>query len=273
MNINMNLYKIWYQVACITIKTFLIIMFFFINACTNNSAIQRMPSDLKWQTAEEFFNKGRFHKAIPYYQQLVLERNSIFVADAQFKLGECYFYRGKRDDLVDAIFEYQEFLRLFSDHRLAANAQFRLGECYAKLSLSADYTQEDTNRAIEYFSRFIERFPLDDRIDEANDYISKMQSKLIEKIYLTGYIYFKTRDYPSAELYLNEIIMLGNKNDFEKMAIYYIALIHIDRQEKEAAHVAMEQLKNNFPDSREVLKAENRYKRMNSRFFRMLYSL
>ena len=256
----------------ITLLTLFLISFF-VASCSNNQAIVRMPSEEKWRNAEENFNKGKYHRAIPFYEQLVLERSSIYVADAQFKLGECYFNRGKRDDLVDAIFEYQEFLRLFADHRLAPDALYRLAQSYAKLSLSADYTQDDTNRAIEHFVRFIERHPLDSRVDDARIFITELQFKLIEKVYLTGYIYFKMKDYPAAELYLNEIIDLRNRDDLEKMSMYYIALIHIDRQESEKAQEAINHLKNHFPDSKETQKAEIRYGRMYSKFFRMIYSL
>ncbi|MCL2064387.1 MAG: tetratricopeptide repeat protein [Candidatus Cloacimonetes bacterium] len=253
----------------------LIVVFlcFVFTSCSQNKTIQRMPSDEKWRIAEEYFNRGKFNRAIPYYQQLVLERSSFFVADAQFKLGECYFNRGGRDNFIDAIFEYQEFLRLFADHRLAADAQFRIAQSYSRLSLSAEYTQEDTNRAIEHFTRFTERYPTDSRVSEAYTYIAEMQMKILEKVYLNGYIYYKTRDYPASELYLDEIIALGHRNDLEKMSWFYKALIHIDRRESEEAMTAIETLQRYFPESKEVRKAETRFKRMNSRFFRFIYSL
>ena len=220
-----------------------------------------MPPEQAWQTAENHFNRGRYNRAAPYYQQLVFDRTSVYVAEAQFKLGESYFRRRGRDYYVDAIFEFQEFLRLFPDHRLAADAQFRIGQAYVRISLPAELTQEDSHRAIDNFIRFIERFPLDPRISQANQYIMEMQIKQIEKTYLTGYIYFKMRDFPAAALYLNEIIALGNRNELEKNAMYYIARIHIDRREIDEALVALEHLQRHFPDSRETNRIEKRFQR------------
>ena len=261
------------KTSLFTLIIIILIFFLFLSACTQHSNIHRLPSDEKWRIAEDYYNRGKFTRAIPYYTQIVLERSSIFVAEAQFKLGECYFNRSGRDNLIDAIFEYQEFLRLFADNRLAPDAQYRIAQSYARLSLSPDYTQDETDRAIEHFSRFIERYPTDTRVNEAVVYINDMQMRKLEKIYLNGYIYYKIRDYPSAELYLNEIIELGHKNDLEKMSYFYIALIHIDRKESELARETIDLLNSFFPDAKETKKAETRYKRMNSRFFRLIYAL
>jgi len=242
-------------------------------SCSSNKAINRMNSDQKWEAAESYFNNGKYTRAIPYYEHLVLERSSIYVAEAQFKLGECYFNKGKHEDFIDAIFEYQEYLRLFSDGRLAADVQFRIAQSYANLSLGPEFDQDDTNRAIEHFNRFIERYAFDSRVPEAYRYINEMQLKLLEKVYLTGYIYYKTKDYPAAELYFNEIIALANRNELEKKSYFYIALIHIERQDAEQAMMAIEHLRTYFPDSKELRKAESRYKKINSRLFRLFYSL
>jgi outer membrane protein assembly factor BamD len=247
---------------------FILLVVVVLYGCSANKSIAHLPSDVKWQRAESFFQARKFHRAIPYYEQLVFERNSIYTADAQFKLGECHFHRKK---FIDAIFEYQELLRLFPDHRLAADTQFRIGQAYVRLSQSPHFDQLETERAIDAFTIFSEKFPADPRISEAYRYIAEMQMVLIEKIYLNGYIYFMMRDYPSAQLYLGEIIALGNRNDFEKMAVYYNALIHIDRRERAEAVVFVKHLEDHFPNSKEHIKATRRLARIDSRLWRMLY--
>ena len=248
-------------------------MIILFTSCSNNKAFLMMSSDEKWRNGEYHFYREKYNKAIPYYQHLVLERSSIYVAEAQFKLGECYFLRNKKEELIDAIFEYQEYLRLFGDQRHAADAQFRIAQSYAKISMGPEFDQDDTNRGIEHFNRFIERYPSDNRVTDAYKYITELQYKLLEKIYLTGYIYYKTKDYPSSELYLNEIISLGNRDELEKKSYFYIAMIYIERQDEEKAMAAITHLRQHFPDSKETKKAESRYKKINSKFFRIWYAL
>jgi len=242
--------------------------------CTGSQKyMRRLSSEQKWANAERHFNRGKMNRAIPYYQQIVFERSSVYVAEAQFKLGEAYFQRRNRDSFVDAIFEYQEFLRLFPEHRLSADAQFRIGESYIRLSLGPELTQDESLRAIESFTRFIEKYPFDSRVPEAIAHINNMQFRQLEKIFRTGYIYYKIKDFPSSQLYLNEIIRLGNRNDLERRAAFFNALIHIQRQEEEEALASLEHLRAHFPDTRELRRAERRFRRMNNIVYRLWYSL
>ena len=252
----------------VIIKLFMVVMSIFIVSCSSHKSLANLPSSVKWERAEDFYNREKFNKAIPYYQQLIFERSSVYTAEAQFKLGECYFNIKK---YIDAIFEYQELLRLFPDNLLAVDAQYRIGEAYVKLSLKPELTQEDSHRAIDNFTRFIEKYPQDSRIPEAYKHIADMQIKLIEKTFKNGYIYFKIKDYPASQLYLSDIIELANRNELEKKSVYYNAIIHIDRKEEAEALNSIDHLKRYFPESKELKVAEKRFKRMNSWFWRMVY--
>jgi outer membrane assembly lipoprotein YfiO len=234
----------------------------------NRKSLANVPSEVKWQRAEAYFAKKKYHKAVPFYEQLVFERSSIYTADAQFKLGDCHFHRRK---FADAIFEYSEFMRLFPDHVRAPDAQFQIGLAYTRLSMPPHFDQTESERAIDIFTIFSEKFPLDPRVSEAYAHIAVMQMRLITKTYQNGYIYYKMKDYPAAQLYLNEIIALGNRDDLERKAAFYNALIHIDRRESVEATRFIEHLRTHYPDSRELKSTERRFARMNSKIWHLLY--
>ena len=252
------------------LKRLLIVLtlFFLLIACSSRKNLSQMPSEVKWQRAENFFNRKKFNRAVPYYEQLIFERSSIYTAEAQFKLGECHFNMKK---YIEAIFEYQELLRLFPDHKNAADAQFKIGVSFARLAGSAHHDQTETERAIDAFTIFGERYPTDPRLAEAFKFIADMQMILIEKVYRNGYIYFKMKDYPASQLYLNEIMRLGNRNDLEKKSAYYNALIHIDRREHESAKLYVAHLTEHFPNSREQIRATRRLSRIDSKLWHLLY--
>jgi len=255
--------------AGVVIKTLLLTLILFsLFACSSNKGIANLPSETKWQLAETHFNNGKYHKAAPYYEQLIFERSSLFTADAQFKLGECHFRRKK---YVEAIFEYQELLRLFPEHRLAPDAQYQIGVAYSKISLSPHHDQTETEQAIEAFTIFSEKYPNDARNRDAIKIVNEMQMKLIRKTFQNGYIYWKMKDYPSAQLYLKEIIALGNRDDLEKRAAYYNALIHIDRREEADATQYVNHLGQYFADSSEHKSATTRLSRIHSKLWNFLY--
>ena len=247
---------------------FVFIISLIVISCSSNKSLANLPSEVKWQRAENFYNKKRYNKAIPYYEQIIFERSSIYTAEAQFKLGECHYNMKK---YIEAIFEYQELLRLFPEHSHASNAQYKIGVSYAMLANSAHLDQSETERAIDAFTIFGERYPLDERQPQAIKIIADMQTILIKKTYLNGYIYFRMKDYPASQLYLNEIMRLGNRNEIEKKSAYYNALIHIDRREKEPAEQFVKHLAEYFPNSKEHKSATKRLSRMNSKLWHLIY--
>jgi len=220
-------------------------------ACSSNKIFKDMPNQQKMQIADEFFQAGKYHKAVPYYESVVMDRTSSHVAEAQVKLADCYFYQNK---FTEALFEYQEFVRLFGDARDISRAYFQIGVCYWEDSMNAHYTQEETFKAIDAFETFIEKFPFDERKKEAIEYIQKCHLKLLRKKYYNGYAYYKMWDYPAALLYFNEIIELGNTNNIDKMSLYYTARIYISRKDRENAELMQTKLNAKYPESKETKK-------------------
>lgn len=58
-----------------------------------------------------------------------------------------------------AILDFEEFLRSYSDHEYADNAQYWIGECY--------YSQREFGEAIVEFGRVVERFPREGKASDA----------------------------------------------------------------------------------------------------------
>ncbi len=217
-------------------------------ACSSNN-MNRMSAKEKWDKAEQFFSQKKYHKAALLYEQIVLERNSSYTADSQYKLAESYYLQEK---YAEAITEYQLLQSLFPDYKNIASAQFMIGVCNYHLALSPHYTQDESNKSIEAMQIFIDKYPNDTRINEAYQYIQKSQQKLIEKKYLAGYIYYKIDDYSSAILYFNEIIALNNKDDLELKSLYYCGKIFYEREDLDNLLFIQEKLRESFPESKEL---------------------
>jgi outer membrane protein assembly factor BamD len=227
--------------------------------CSKNQLTREMPVEDKMNIAEELFDQGKYHKAIPYYTNIVLDRNSIYTAKAQMKLGDCYFYQ---DNFLEARFEYEELIRLFKNYEDISKAYFNIGVCYFEESLSPHYTQEETEKAIISFETFIEKFPFDERIDEALDYLEKCEYKLLEKKYNNGYAYFKMYDYSSALLYFDEITALNIIDKIDKMSLFYSGRIYIARKDKANALLIVDKMNTRYPDSKETKKINNLFKKL-----------
>lgn len=233
--------KIWIPV--------LLIILLLLSACSSTKAIQQMSPENAKQTADNFFALGKYKKATPYYQKIINESSTIFLADAQMRLADCFFFR---KEYIDARFEYEEFIRQFSDHPQVARAFFQIGVCYNKLSLDSHYDQDETFSAIDAFTEYIDRFPFDEHKNEALQYIKNCRYKLLEKKYHNGYAYYKLSDFPSALLYFNEIIELNNHDELDKKAIFYSAKMYLYRKDLINTDLMLAKLNQKYPDDKET---------------------
>ncbi len=232
-------------------KIILFGIFIILVGCSENRLTKDMPVERKMEIGNEYFEKEKYHKAIPYFTDIAFERNSAYTAEAQLKLADCYFNQNK---FMEARFEYEELIRLFHDHKEVSKAFFQIGVCYFNESLNPHYTQEETESAISAFETFVEKFPFDEKKKEAIDYIQECQYKLLEKKYYNGYAYYKLSDYSAALMYFDEITELGNIDEIDKMSLYYSAKIYITRKDKENAVSTAGRLTERYPGSKETEK-------------------
>ncbi len=234
-------------------KKYLAITFIFVAlvGCSNNKLEKQITAEKKMEIAKEYIAKNKHHKAIPYLQQIAFERNSALTAEAQMLLAESYFAQNK---FTEARFEYQELIRLFGDYNRIDEAYFKIGVCYYEESLKPQYTQEETEKAIDAFQTFISKFPFSNYKSEAIDYINKCNTKLLEKKFYNGYAYYKMFDYSAALMYFDEIIELGNKNDVDKKSLYYAAKIYEKRKDEKNLEAIYTKLQSKYPESKETKK-------------------
>lgn len=227
--------------------------------CSSTRAIKNLSSSEMMQIANDYFNRGKYHKAIPYYSEVVLDRRSNFTAEAQMRLGDCYFNQNK---FLEARFEYEELIRLFKNYPEISRAYFNIGVCYFEESLSSHYTQEETRKAIDAFETYLVKFPLDENREKAQEYITLSEDKLLEKKYYNGYAYYKLWDYSSALLYFDEITQLDRNDDIHKMALYYSGMIHLYRKDKANALLVLTKMSQRYPEARETRKISELFEKI-----------
>ena len=228
-------------------------------ACSSNKIIKSMPAAEKMAIADQLFEQEKYRKAIPYYEKVVLDRNSIYTAEAQMKLGNCYY---EQEKYMEARFEYQELIRLFKKYPNIGEAYYRIGVCYFKESLKAHYTQEETNKAILAFNTFLEKFPFHEKKDKALDYLNRCNYKLLKKTYYNGYAYYKLSDYSSALLYLDEVTSLNMTDEIDKMALFYSGKIFSYRKDKGNTLLVLDKMKQRYPDADETAAIEKLFEKI-----------
>jgi len=233
----------------------LLLTLLIVAGCSSNKSKPSANANLV--QADNLYARGKYARAALIYDTISFERRSAATAYATFRLGECYYHLNK---FSDARAKYEQFIDSFPDHEDVATARYRIGECYYEEALPAQYDQDETIACIETFQNFIQHYPDDQRYNDALEYVRKCQYKLLEKKYLNGYIYYKMKDYSAALMYFDEIIALGNTDEYDRKSLYYSSKLHLHQGNKEQALASFQLLQERYPDSKEVKRLSRKFK-------------
>jgi outer membrane protein assembly factor BamD len=220
-------------------------------ACVQNKV--ELTPDNKMAKADGLFAKKKYALAAVIYDDISFEKKSAQSALALMKLAECYY---KMNKFTDARLKYTQMTNTYPDFADIETAFFRIGVCYFEESLSPQYDQTETGQSIEAFRAFVDKFPSSQYFLEAVDYIRKAQYKLIEKKYYNGFVYYRMKDYSSAQMYFREIIELGNTDELDRKSLYYATRISIYHKNQEDTNLFLQKMRERYPGSKELKKLE-----------------
>ncbi len=170
-------------------------------------------SRISYDSPQEAFGKGRalyeegkYDLAVTYFQGVFsFGRTHQWAADAQLYLARSYRENG---EYLLAANEYERFTKIYrADPRLPL-VNFEWADTYFELSPAPALDQSDTKRAIQEFQLFIERFPADSLVDNAQEKIVELRTKLAQKQYATGKLYERRELYEAAALSFESVFDL-----------------------------------------------------------------
>lgn len=223
-------------------------------SCAKTAVYQ--SSEEKLAKADEFYAKKKYARAAELYQDVYFERSTAHTAYALMRQADSYFALNK---FAEARVAYEEFINAFPRHEDASTAMFQSALCMLEESLPAQYDQSETIAAINVFRRFIEKYPNDERYQQAIECIRKGQNKLIEKRYRNGYISYMMKDYSAALMYFDEVTDLGNEDEWDRLSLYYSAIICKKQDRREEAINFYQSLIQKYPHSKEAKKLSKKF--------------
>ncbi|OIO67476.1 MAG: hypothetical protein AUJ47_00150 [Candidatus Marinimicrobia bacterium CG1_02_48_14] len=133
-----------------------------------------------------------------------------YADDAQYSLAETWYFR---EEYLIAIDEYDRLIQRMPNSPLIPQASWRKAECYYLLSPDYRLDQTLSERALKELQNFVDIFPQDENRIQAAKYIVEIRSKLAHKLYGSGVLYLKLREWDSAKLYFD--VVLENYYDTE----------------------------------------------------------
>ena len=235
---------------------FIPILFFIVFAgCSSSIDTTNMSAQDRLAYAIKLYNDEDYLEAVNELQAILLQYpGSTISDDAQYYLAKTRF---AREEYIMAAFEFSKLIKNMPASPFVPESQFMLAECYFQLSPNFNLDQKYTTKAISEFQAFIDFFPTNEKVPEAEKKINELNEKLAKKTYTIAQIYEKLDYYKAAIIYFDDVIDTYHDTPYAKMALYDKIKALVDRDENNQAVAEIDKYIEKYPDDQNVNELKN----------------
>jgi outer membrane protein assembly factor BamD len=187
-------------------------------ACSSTVDTSKFSAEEHYNYALKLYNDTDYELALQEFQNFLLQYpGSTFNDDAQYYLGMTYF---KRKQYLLGAYEFSKLIKNIAASPFVPDAQFLLAESYYMLAPSYQLDQAYTKKAIEEYQAFIDFFPSNARVEEAEKKIVELNERLARKDYESAVIYEKMEYTKAAIKYYGSIADTYHDTKYGPVALY-----------------------------------------------------
>jgi outer membrane protein assembly factor BamD len=231
-------------------KLILFLIPFIIAGCSSSLDTTNLSPSERLAHAQKLYNDEDYLEALNEFQSIILQfPGNAVVDDAQYYLG---LSRYQRDEFILAGYEFSKLIKTMPASELVSEAQYMLAQSYYELSPVFSLDQTYTRKAIEEFQAFIDFFPANPRVTEAEQKIKQLNSKLAQKEYNNAVIYEKMEYYNAALIYYNNVSELYHDTRFAPDALYNRIQLLVKRNRTREAVTDIEKFIQRYPDNNNI---------------------
>jgi len=223
--------------------------------CSSSRDLSDLTAEDRLQYALNLYNDEDYQDAATEFEALLLQYpGSIIVDDAEYYLGMCKF---QREEYILAAFEFSKLIKNMPASEFVADAQFMLAESYYELSPDYTLDQKYSKKAIEEYQAFVDFFPLNQRVAEAERKISELNDKLARKEYSIAVIYEKMDYYTASLKYYDAVGEIYHDTQYAPMALYRKIKLLMDREREDEALKEMRKFVSMYPEDKNFNEIED----------------
>ena len=251
------------------IKLGLILLTVILSSCGSyNKIVKSTDYEYKYKKAVEYYEDGEYVRAGTLLKELVTIYRGTNRAD------KVYYYYAKsmigQNDYLMAGHYFKSLIKEFpmSDH--AEESYFMSGYCSYLMSPKARLDQAVTRDAIDALQLYVNLYPFNDRVEEANRLIDEMNDKLVYKSYLSAKLYYDFDNYKAAVIALSSCLNLYPDTKYREELMfmlleskYNLAIGSIFDKKQERLSSALDEYYSfidEFPESKHIKDAEKFHK-------------
>ena len=174
----------------------------------------------RYKAGTRYYNKGEYDKAIRLFKSILTlyqgkpqaERIQYFIADSYYQTNQ----------FLLAAHGFDRFVRTFPKSTRAEQAYYLSAFSHYKDSPEYSVDQEPTQKAIESFQKFINRYPNSKKVVSSDSLIRICRGKLEKKDLEIAKSYHKTRNYRASTVALRNFLYTYPDTDLREETFYYL---------------------------------------------------
>jgi outer membrane protein assembly factor BamD len=159
--------------------------------------------------------------------------------DALYHLGLSYF---EIKDYALASSQLDRLTRDFPTTPFASDALYWLARCDDLQSHPALLDQTETERALQRYNQFLEQYPDHARAAEARRRVQALRDRLAEKLFRSGRLYSRQKQYAAAKIYFEFAIQRYPESRWSREAEFLLAEILVKQGYNDEAIDALKRL-------------------------------
>jgi outer membrane protein assembly factor BamD len=233
-------------------KKFLIIIVasILVAGCSSSKNTANMSPKEHLDYAMQLYNQEDYQDALTEFQTLVLQYPGDAIADdAEYYLGMSQF---KREQYILAAYEFSKLIKNMPASDYVPKAQFMLADCYYELSPNYTLDQQYTTKAIQEFQAFIDFYPTNKQVHDAETKIQELNDKLAHKEFHSGEIYERMDYYDAALIYYDNVIDTYHDTKYAAMAAYNKIQVLMEMKRTGDALTEVDEFLDKYPNNENV---------------------
>jgi outer membrane protein assembly factor BamD len=228
-------------------KLLLLFIPFIIAGCSSSFDTTNLGPGERLSHAQKLYYDEDYLDALNEFQNIILQfPGNAVIDDAQYYLG---LTRYKRGEYILAAFEFSRLIKTMPASEFVPDAQYMLAQSYYELSPVYNLDQTYTKKSIEEFQAFIDFFPANERVTEAEKKINELNSKLAQKEFNNAVIYEKMEYYNAAIIYYNNVSELYHDTKYAPTALYNRIQLLVNRGRTKEAVGDIDKFMQRYPEN------------------------
>ena len=158
-----------------------------------NRVLKTSDYEYKYEVAKQYYAEGQYNRAATLLGDLLTTlKGTDQGEESLFLTGMCNL-KSHAYDAASTVFK--KYYETYPKGRYAERARFNSGYALYMSTPDVRLDQTATYNAVTEFQNFIENFPSSSMRPQAQDFIFKLQDKLVEKEYLSAKLYYNLGSY------------------------------------------------------------------------------